>query len=64
MMPGTFMYVYIGSLAGSLATLGAEQRVRTPTEWALYVVGLLATVAVTLYVTRIARAALRARIAH
>jgi uncharacterized membrane protein YdjX (TVP38/TMEM64 family) len=64
MMPGTLMYVYIGSLAGSLATLGAEQRVRTQTEWALYVVGLLATVAVTLYVTRIARAALRARIAH
>ncbi len=64
MMPGTLMYVYIGSLAGSLATLGAEQRVRTPAEWALYVVGLLATVAVTVYVTRIARAALRKRIAH
>jgi uncharacterized membrane protein YdjX (TVP38/TMEM64 family) len=64
MMPGTLMYVYIGSLAGSLATLGAEQRERTPAEWALYVVGLLATVAVTVYVTRIARAALRKRIAH
>jgi uncharacterized membrane protein YdjX (TVP38/TMEM64 family) len=64
MMPGTLMYVYIGSLAGSLATLGAEQRVRTPAEWALYVVGLLATVGVTVYVTRIARAALRKRIAH
>ena len=64
MMPGTLMYVYIGSLAGSLATLGAAQRARTPAEWALYVVGLLATVVVTVYVTRIARAALRARIAH
>lgn len=64
MMPGTLMYVYIGSLAGSLATLGAAQRARTPTEWALYVVGLLATVAVTVYVTRIARAALRTRIAY
>lgn len=64
MMPGTLMYVYIGSLAGSLATLGAAHRSRTPAEWALYAVGLLATVAVTVYVTRIARAALRKRIAH
>jgi uncharacterized membrane protein YdjX (TVP38/TMEM64 family) len=64
MLPGTLMYVYIGSLAGSLATLGAAQRARTPVEWALYVVGLLATVAVTVSVTRIARVALPARIAH
>jgi uncharacterized membrane protein YdjX (TVP38/TMEM64 family) len=64
MMPGTLMYVYIGSLAGSLATLGAEQRARTPAEWTLYVVGLLATVAVTVYVTRIARATLGKRIAR
>ncbi len=61
MMPGTLMYVYIGSLAGDLATLGAEGRTRTSGEWALYVVGLLATVAVTVYVTRVARAALAER---
>ena len=63
MMPGTVMYVYIGSLAGSLATLGADGRSRTAAEWALYVVGLLATVAVTIYVTRIARRALGRRVA-
>jgi uncharacterized membrane protein YdjX (TVP38/TMEM64 family) len=63
MMPGTLMYVYIGSLAGDLATLGTGGRVRTPAEWALSVVGLLATVAVTVYVTRLARAALKKRIA-
>ncbi|MFQ5737948.1 MAG: TVP38/TMEM64 family protein [Acidobacteriota bacterium] len=62
MMPGTVMYVYIGSLAGDLATLGAGERVRTPVEWSLYVVGLLATVAVTIYVTRIARKALEQRV--
>jgi len=62
MLPGTIMYVYIGSLAGDLAGLGAGGRVRTPTEWALYGVGLTATVAVTLYVTRIARSALRQHI--
>ncbi len=58
MMPGTVMYVYIGSLAGDLATLGMEGQSRTPAEWALYVIGLIATVAVTVYVTKIARKAL------
>ena len=62
MMPGTVMYVYIGSLAGNLAMLGAGQRVHTPAEWSLYAFGLLATLAVTIYVTRLARAALKRRI--
>lgn len=62
MMPGTLMYVYIGSLAGDLAAVGAGQRARTPAEWALYAVGLVATVAVTVYVTRLARGALQRRI--
>jgi len=62
MMPGTVMYVYIGSLAGDLASLGAGGRVRTPLEWVLYGVGLLAAMAVTFHVTRIARTALRERI--
>jgi uncharacterized membrane protein YdjX (TVP38/TMEM64 family) len=62
MMPGTVMYVYLGSLAGDLAAVGAGQGGRTPAPWALYVVGLLATVTVTVYVTRLARAALAKRI--
>ncbi len=62
MMPGTVMYVYIGSLAGDLATLGTEGRSRTTAEWALYGVGLLATVAVTVYVTRVARQALQKKV--
>ena len=32
MMPGTVMYVYLGSLAGSLAALGTGSRTRTPGE--------------------------------
>jgi uncharacterized membrane protein YdjX (TVP38/TMEM64 family) len=64
MMPGTLMYVYIGSLAGDLAALGAGQEVRSTAEWALSIVGLLATVAVTVYVTRLARTALRQRVAE
>ena len=62
MLPGTVMYVYLGSLAGSLATLGTQQGGRTPAQWALYAVGLAATVAVTIFVTRIARAALAKRV--
>jgi uncharacterized membrane protein YdjX (TVP38/TMEM64 family) len=61
MLPGTVMYVYLGSLAGDLASLGVGQRERTPAEWAFYGLGLLATVGVTLYVTRLARAALARR---
>ena len=57
MMPATVMYVYIGSLAGEIAKIG-EGRSRTLAEWALYIVGLIATAAVTVYITRIARAAL------
>ena len=58
MLPGTVMYVYIGSLAGDLATLGIGERSRTPAEWALYGGGLMATVVLTLYLTRIAQRAL------
>jgi len=63
MLPGTVMYVYVGSLAGDLASLGQGPRTRTAAEWTLYGVGFLATVAVTVYVTRLARGALDRRIA-
>src|SRR5258708_7852131 len=42
MMPGTVMYVYLGSLVN----VGAGHRQRTVGEWVLYGVGLLATMAV------------------
>ena len=58
MMPGTMMYVYLGSLARA-----AGERSRTPDEWALYGVGLAATIVVTVFVTRLARAALAKRTA-
>lgn len=62
MIPGTIMYVYIGSLIESLAALGAEGRARTTAEWILYGVGLVATVTVTVYVTRLARRAIQERV--
>jgi uncharacterized membrane protein YdjX (TVP38/TMEM64 family) len=57
MLPGTVMYVYLGSLAGELAAVGGR-RARTPGEWGLYALGLAATRAVTVYATRVARRAL------
>ena len=61
MMPGTLMYVYLGSIAGDLAGAGLGRAHRTPAEWALYGVGLAATIAVTIFVTRLARRALDSR---
>lgn len=62
MIPGTVMYVYIGSLAGSLAALGSSGRSRTTAEWVLYGIGLVATIALTVYATRLAKKALDEKI--
>jgi uncharacterized membrane protein YdjX (TVP38/TMEM64 family) len=61
MMPGTLVYVYLGSVAGDLARAGGRAS-RTPAEWAFYAVGLVATIAVTIFVTRLARRALAERV--
>jgi len=45
-----------------VAKIGSEGKTRTSAEWALYIVGLIATVAVTIFITRIARAALRKKV--
>jgi uncharacterized membrane protein YdjX (TVP38/TMEM64 family) len=63
MIPGTIMYVYIGSLAGSLARIGTETQPTNPTvQWAIRIIGFIATVAVTIYITRIAKKALEQEI--
>jgi uncharacterized membrane protein YdjX (TVP38/TMEM64 family) len=54
-MPGTVLYVYIGSLAQA----GAGHT--TPAEWVLRGMGLLATLAVTVVLTRVAKRALNKR---
>ncbi len=59
MVPGTLMYVYIGSLAGNLALIGTDAQPTNPAlQWTIRIVGFIATVAVTLYITRIAKQAL------
>ncbi len=55
MLPGTFLYVYLG-FAGGRAAAGETESVW---EWVLLGVGLLATVAVTVYITKLARKALK-----
>lgn len=60
MLPGTILYVYLGSVSG--AVLEAATGTRRPTtsaEWVLYGAGLVATIAATVSITRIARRALR-----
>jgi len=61
MMPGTVLYVYLGFAGRAVAQAATGQARRTPAEYALWAVGLLATLAVTIYVTRLARRALRSR---
>jgi len=59
MLPGTLLYVYSGALAGQVAAVaGGSGAARGPAQWALLAVGLVATAAVTLIITRIARRAL------
>lgn len=59
MLPGTLLYVYSGTLAGDVASVaGGAGMERGAAGWVLRVVGLVATVIVTVMVTRIARRAL------
>lgn len=59
MLPGTLLYVYYGKAAGSLAAVAAGAEVEKGAEqWIFLGVGLLATVVVTTFITRLARRAL------
>lgn len=66
-IPGTVMYVYIGSLATNLAMIDANHRPsNTQTqigELSIQIIGLVATVAVTVYVTKLAQKALKQSVA-
>lgn len=66
MMPATVAYVYLGTLAASLAQLvsgGAGAAQSGPLRWILLGFGIIATLAVTLVVTRLARRQLEQQIA-
>jgi uncharacterized membrane protein YdjX (TVP38/TMEM64 family) len=62
MLPGTIMYVYIGSTLGELSAIFVR-RERTVGEWIFFFVGLALTVLLTVYITHLARKALSRAIA-
>jgi uncharacterized membrane protein YdjX (TVP38/TMEM64 family) len=51
-LPGSTLFVYIGSLANP------SEGKNSPAAWAFKIIGLLATVLVTVYITKVARRAL------
>ena len=60
MMPGTLLYVYFGTLGrAGLETAAGTDSGRGPLEWTLLSVGLAATLVVTIWVSQIARRALK-----
>ncbi|BAY30762.1 hypothetical protein NIES2107_26100 [Nostoc carneum NIES-2107] len=66
-IPGTVMYVYIGSLATNLTMLNTSNHPSNPQaqigEWVIQILGLIATVAVTIYITKVAQKALKQTVA-
>ncbi len=66
-VPGTVMYVYIGSVAGNLAMINTKPHTSNPQtqigEWVIQIIGLIATIAVTLYITKLAQKALKQSVA-
>jgi uncharacterized membrane protein YdjX (TVP38/TMEM64 family) len=61
-VPATLIYVYIGTLTGSLARIGPDLRQHRSIEWIFQGVGLLLAIGVTVYVTRLASRALHRRL--
>jgi uncharacterized membrane protein YdjX (TVP38/TMEM64 family) len=59
MLPGTLMYVYLGTAARSLRELVAGEAQASPVRYIWLILGVLATLAVTVVLTRIARQAIR-----
>ncbi len=61
MLPGTLLYVYAGKLAGDVVAIaGGAGSARGGADWFVLGLGFVATLVVTLYVTRIAKSALNA----
>jgi uncharacterized membrane protein YdjX (TVP38/TMEM64 family) len=63
MVPGSVMYVYIGSLVGDLAMVGTPNQPMTLEaqilQWVIRILGLIATITVTVYVSRLAKKAIK-----
>jgi uncharacterized membrane protein YdjX (TVP38/TMEM64 family) len=64
MLPATVLYVYVGSAAKSVADLSTGRTEASVGRTALLILGLAATVAVTVYVSRLARQELERAVAE
>lgn len=62
MLPGTLVYVWIGSLAKDLTTLAAGGDSGSTPKLILTIIGIAATFAVTAFVTKLARKALNEKV--
>ena len=60
MMPGTFLYVYIGTVGKAAVSIAGGEAVKQGWQyWMFMSIGLVATIVVTIWVTTIARDALK-----
>ena len=59
MLPGTLLYIYSGKVASDVATLAGGESVGGAAYYTVVALGFVATVVVTILVTRTARSALR-----
>ena len=58
-LPGTIMYVYLGSLIKDVATLGAGDAPSNPiVSWIIRILIFVTIVAISLYIAKIAKKAL------
>jgi uncharacterized membrane protein YdjX (TVP38/TMEM64 family) len=58
MIPGTLLYVYLGSIAQNLTTLFSGELAESPVGNSLLYLGLFATLVLTVLITRFASGAL------
>lgn len=60
-IPAIAIYVYMGTLMGSLAKVRTDMRSHGPEHWMIQGAGLVVTIAVTFYITHLASKSLRKR---
>ena len=60
-LPSICVYVYFGTLIGSLTKIGPDLKHHRPLEWTIQGIGLALTIGVTIYITRVASRSLKSR---
>jgi uncharacterized membrane protein YdjX (TVP38/TMEM64 family) len=63
-LPASSIYVYLGTLAGNFATLSSDLSQHRPLIWFLRILGLVATIILTVYIARRANQALQKKLPH